>query len=112
MLKRIDPYAAFLWIVLGIPGISLVVLILGGLSLMMWRDEGWSIIPMMIFFVTPIMTFIFGNMGNQQIESAKEFCMGWLAMILFVIVAFVVPAFIMLGLKYIGAIDALKGLLA
>jgi hypothetical protein len=104
-IKR-DPWAAFLWAVLGVPIGIVVFAICGSLGLMMWREEGWGILPMM-FFVTALLPVVMGAaMGGADavgMHTAKDYCMAWAGTIIFVIVAFVIPAFILAGVKMVLA---------
>lgn len=100
-IKR-DPWAAFLWAVLGVPFSAVVFAICGSIGLMMWRDEGWAIIPMM-FFVTAAMPLVMGAaMGGADavgLRTAKDYCLAWAGFIVFVIVVFAIPAFVLVGIK-------------
>ena len=90
-IRKQDPYAIFLWIVLGVPLLGALWLLLGSLSIMLWNDEGWAVIPISLFSTAGV-AFLMGNMGEPKIQSAKEYCMWWGAMTGFVFIAFVIPA--------------------
>lgn len=103
---RIDPYEAFLWIVLGVPAFLAVFTVTGMMGLMMWRDEGWAIVPMMFFvtaFLPAIMSAFMGGADAVGLRTAKDYCFAWAGTIVFVIVVFVVPAFIIAGIKVVLA---------
>lgn len=109
-LKKQNPYAVFLWIVLGIPGISLVIFFSGVLTLVTYADTfGSELNPVAIFtgvvFMGPAcltLTYAFmGSLNDNNVGdfTAEGFVKGWGCAILATLVIFVIPALIVLGAR-------------